>query len=127
MLRLTWGSEMDERRHIVLLHDGGRFQMAWVDEGKQKVDFHVADVRSYMDVEGKKYPKSTFQGRTVPAYLVHSDAAALRSALEPLLARIDDPSAILNKFAEYAAEKPVKARPYEDIWAELVGGTGGAQ
>lgn len=127
MLRLTWGNEPDERRHIILLHDGGRFQMAWVDEGKQKVDFHVADVRSYMDVEGKKYPKSTFQGRTVPTYLIHADAATLRSALEPLLARIDDPSAILNKFAEYAAEKPVKARPYEDIWAELVGGTGGAQ
>lgn len=75
-----------------------------------------------MDVEGKKYPKDTFQGRTVPAYLIHADAATLRGALEQLLSCIADPTPVLNKFAEYAAEKPVKARPYEALWNELVGG-----
>ena len=121
-LRLTWGGEAGERRHIVLLHDSGRFQMAWVDERKRTVEFHVADTGRYMDVEGKKYPKDTFQGRTVPAYLIHADAATLRGALEQLLSCIADPTPVLNKFAEYAAEKPVKARPYEALWNELVGG-----
>ena len=123
--RLTWGMEAEKRRHIVLLHDSGRFLLAWVDETKRRVEFHVADHRTYLDVEGKKYPKDTFQGRTVGAYLVHGGAGALRNALELLLANMDEPSRIINKFAEYAGEKPVKARPYEALWDELVGGTGG--
>lgn len=119
-LRLTWGSEPDKRRHIVLLHEAGRFLLAWVDETKRRVEFHVADRYTYMDVEGKKYPKATFQGRTVGAYLVHDGTKALRNALELLLANLDEPTRIVNKFAEYAEEKPVKARPYEEIWADLV-------
>lgn len=38
--------------------------LAWLDEGKQEGEFHVDDRYTYMDVEGKKYPKATFQGRT---------------------------------------------------------------
>lgn len=86
------------------------------------MQFHVADTSAYMDVEGKKYPKATFQGRVVGAYLVHDGAAALRNALELLIANLDEPKRVLDKFAEYAGEKPVKARPYEEIWADLVGG-----
>lgn len=119
-LRLTWGNEPGRRRHIVLLHEEGRFLLAWLDEEKQNVEFHVADRYTYMDVEGKKYPKATFQGRIVGAYLVH-DSAALRNALELLAANLDEPKRILHKFAEYAGEKPVKARSYEEVWADLVG------
>ena len=119
-LRLTWGSEPGGRRHIVLLHEEGRFLLAWLDEEKQDAEFHVADRYTYMDVEGKKYPKATFQGRVVGAYLVH-DCPALRNALELLIANLDEPKRVLHKFAEYAGEKPVKARSYEDIWADLVG------
>ena len=122
--RLTWGVEAEKRRHIVLLHDSGRFLLAGVDEAKRQVEFHVADHRTYLDVEGKKYPKDTFQGRTVGAYIVHGSAGDLRNALELLLANMDEPSRIINKFAEYAGEKPVKARPYEALWDELVGGAG---
>ena len=99
--------------------------LAWIDEAKRQVAFHVADTYTYMDVEGRKYPKATFQGRTVGAYLVHDGAKALRNALELLLANLDDPARVINKFAEYAEEKPVRARPYEAIWADLVGGMGG--
>lgn len=120
-LRLTWGNEPGGRRHIVLLHEEGRFMLAWLDEEKREAEFHVADRYTYMDVEGKKYPKATFQGRTVGAYLVH-DGPALRNALELLIANLDEPKRVLHKFAEYAGEKPVKARPYEAIWADLVGG-----
>lgn len=121
-LRLTWGNEPGGRKHIVLLHEAGKFLLAWLDEGKQNVEFHVADRYTYMDVEGKKYPKATFQGRVVGAYLLHDGPAALRNALELLIANLDEPKRILDKFAEYAGEKPVKARPYEEIWADLVGG-----
>lgn len=121
-LRLTWGGEPGGRRHIVLLHEEGKFLLVWLDEGKRNVEFHVADRNTYMDVEGKKYPKATFRGRVVGAYLVHEGAAALRNALELLIANLDEPKRVLDKFAEYAGEKPVKARPYEEIWADLVGG-----
>lgn len=120
-LRLTWGREEGRRRHIVLLRDGERFLMAWILEEKRSVRFHVADVWTYMDVEGKKYPKDTFLGRTTPAYLIHKGVTPLRNALEMLLANLENPNSVTDKMAEYAEEKPVKARPYETIWAELVG------
>jgi len=120
-LRLTWGKEAGRRRHIVLLQDGGRFLMAWLREEKKTAEYHVADVGTYMDVEGKKYPKDTFRGRTTPAYLIHGGITPLRTALEPLLARIEEPTIITGKFAEYASENPVKPRPYDTLWAELVG------
>jgi len=120
-LRLSWGKEAGQRRHIVLLQDGGRFLMAWLQEKEQTAQYHVADVRTYMDVEGKKYPKDTFQGRVTPAYLIHPGAASVRNALELLLAKIDEPGLITGRFAEYAGDNPVKPRPYETLWAQLVG------
>ena len=120
-LRLTW--EEPERRHIVLLHDGGRFLMAWIQEEKRSVRYHVAQIWDYMKVEGRMYPKDTFQGRTVPAYLIHRNAIHLRNALDLLLANMDHPDAVTSPIAEYADEKPVKARPYETLWKELVGDT----
>ncbi len=122
-LRLTWGKKAGRRQHIVLLQDGGRFLMVWLQEEKQTAEYHVADVWTYMDVEGKKYPKDTFQGRTTPAYLIHDGVTPLRNALELLLAHIDEPSIVTGKFAEYASENPVKPRPYGTLWAELVGDT----
>ncbi|MDE7242950.1 MAG: hypothetical protein K2O18_03095, partial [Oscillospiraceae bacterium] len=120
-LRLTWGKKTGTRWHIVLLEDRGRFMMVWLDESRKKAEYHVADRWTYMDVEGKKYPKDVFQGRTVPAYLIHGGVIPLRSALEQLLANLPDPYSVTGKFAEYAAEKPVKARSYDDIWTELAG------
>ena len=122
-LRMTWGREAGRRKHIVLLQDGGRFLMAWLLEEAQTAEFHVADVSTYLDVEGKKYPKDTFWGRIAPAYLIHDGVIPLRSALEQLLANIGEPTRITGRFAEYASERPVKPRPYEAIWAELVGDT----
>lgn len=120
-LRLTWRTEAGRREHIVLLQDGGRFMMAWVQEEKRTVRYHVADVGTYLDVEGKKYPKDTFQGRVTPAYLIHDGVVPLRNALELLLAELNESDKVTGRFAEYAGEKPVKERPYEVLWAELVG------
>ncbi len=122
-LRLTWGKQAGRRRHIVLLRDGGRFLMAWLQEEKKTAEYHVADVRAYMDVERKKYPRDTFQGRMTPAYLIHGGVTPLRNALELLLAHMEEPGIITGKFAEYAQENPVKPRPYETLWTELVGDT----
>lgn len=122
-LRLTWGKKPGKRAHIVLLRDGERFLMAWVQEEKRTVQYHAADRWAYMDVEGKKYPKDTFQGRITPTYLIHNGVPPLRNALELLLACINRPAVITEEMGEYAGEKPVKPRPYETLWAELVGDT----
>jgi len=122
-LRLTWGKKSGRRSHIVLLRDGERFLMAWIQEEKQAVEYHAADRWAYMRVEGKKYAKETFQGRVTPAYLIHDGVTPLRNALELLLACIDRPSVVTGEMGEYANEKPVKPRPYETLWAELVGNT----
>lgn len=94
--------------------------MAWILEEKRTVEYHVADRWTYLDVEGKKYPKDTFLGRLTPAYLIH-DLPALRNALDLLLANLDHPARVTDPMGEYAGEKPVKPRPYEALWAELVG------
>jgi len=122
-LRLTFGREEGRRKYIVVLQDDGRFLLAWLLEEKQTVEYHVADVSTYLDVEGKKYPKDTFCGRITPAYLIHDGAIPLRNELELLLANLDDPARITDKFAEYARESPVKPRPYQVLWEELVGDT----
>ena len=97
--------------------------MAWVLEEEQTVKYHVADHRTYIDIEGKKYHKDIFQGRAVPAYLIHNSVTPLRNALELLLASIDRPSIITEAFGEYAWEKPGKPRPYEMLWTELISDT----
>ena len=119
-LRLTWRKSPGTRQHIVLTRDGGRFLMAWIREDKKTVEFHVADKWTYMDVEGKKYPKDTFLGKVTPAYLIH-DLPAMRNALDLLLANMDHPERVTSPIGEYAWEKSGKPRPYEVLWAELVG------
>ena len=121
-LRLTWKKTVGTRWHIVLTRDGGRFLMAWIREDKRTVEFHAADKWTYMDVEGKKYPKDTFRGKVTPAYLIH-DLPTLRNALDLLLANMDRPERVTSPIGEYAWEKPGKPRPYEVLWAELVGDT----
>lgn len=121
-LRLTWGKTAGKRWHIVLRQDSGRFLLAWVREDKKTAEFHAADKWTYMDVEGKKYPKDTFLGKVTPAYLIH-DLPVLRNALDLLLANLDRPERITSPMGEYAGENPVKPRPYEALWAELVSDT----
>jgi len=113
-LKLTWGKTEGKRQHVVMFREDGRFLFAWVSEEKQTVEYHVADKRTYMDVEGKKYPKTTFQGRIVPAYLVHEGVLPFKNALELLLACVDDPERITGQFAEYAWEKPGRKAAFSD-------------
>ena len=119
-LRLTWKKTVGTRWHIVLTREVGRFLMAWIREDKRTVEFHAADKWTYMDVEGKKYPKDTFLGKVTPAYLIH-DLPTLRNALDLLLANMDHPERVTSPIGEYAWEKPGKPRPYEVLWEELVG------
>lgn len=117
-MQLTWGST--EQQHLILLSDNSRFMMVYLEDKKQSASFYVADVKTYRNVEGKKYPKDTFLGRTTPAYLIHSDPIVFRNGVELMLASISEPSVITDVFAAFASENPVKPRPYDVIRAELL-------
>lgn len=118
-LRLTWNPENEGEAwypfHIVLLQENGRYMMACLRDDIQQADYYVADVRTYLDVEGKRYPKDIFMGRTTPAYLIHSDAQKIRNCLDLIFDDMTDLPAVTGKFAAFASESPVKARTYEEI------------
>lgn len=109
------------RCYLELRRDGDKMMLLLLEEFTQKALYHVADHWTYMDVEGKKYPKDTFDGKSVPAYLVHHNPLQLRNHLDLLMEHLDFPCVITDRFAEYAEEKPVKARAYEVIRAEVLG------
>lgn len=127
-LRLTWEikdtNALEDNAtycaHLVLLQDEGRYMMAYLRDDKKRAEYYVADPRAYMDVEGKKYPKDTFLGRTTPAYLIHSDLTKIRNCMDLMFANIAAPSAVTGRFGDFAGENPVKPRSYEEIRASLV-------
>ena len=123
-LRLSWNPQYEGQQwypfHIVLLQEEQRYMMAYLRDDVRQVEYYVADVSTYMDVEGKKYPKDNFMGRVMPAYLIHSDAKKIRNCLDLIFDDMEDLPAITGKFAEFASEKPVKARTYEEMRRELI-------
>ena len=124
-LRLSWNQQSEGQAwypfHIVLLQEDKRYMMAYLRDDVQQAEYYVADVRTYMDVEGKKYPKDNFMGRVTPAYLIHSDAKKIRNCLDLIFDDMGDLPAITGKFAEFASENPVKPRTYGEIRKELIG------
>lgn len=105
--------------HLVLSRDGDKMMLLLMEDFTSRALYYVADQLTYMDVD-RKYPKGTFAGKTVPAYLIHTDPAPLRSQLELLLDHLTCPYEITTRFAEYADEKPVKARAYSAIQEEVL-------
>ncbi|MDE7417788.1 MAG: J domain-containing protein [Lachnospiraceae bacterium] len=123
-LRLSWNPQSEGQAwypfHIVLLQEDKRYMMVCLRDDIQQAEYYVADVSTYMDVEGKKYPKDHFMGRITPAYLIHSDAKKIRNCLDLIFDDMGDLPAVMGKFAAFASEKPVKARTYEEIRGELI-------
>lgn len=106
--------------HIILRREGDRYTMLCLQDLAERAEYYVADIRTYMDVEGKKYPKDSFLGKTMPAYLIHKDPIALRNRLDLLLDCMECMIPVTNRFAEFAPESPVKARDYDSIREEFV-------
>lgn len=123
-LRLTWvARETGEDWfpfHLVLLQEEGRFMMAYLREDIGRAEFYVGDVGTYMNVEGKNYPETTFLGRTVPAYLVHPDACRIRSCLDLILDDLTDLPSITEQDSEFALDSPVEPRPYAELRRILI-------
>ena len=106
--------------HIILRRDGDRYTMLCLQDLAERAVYYVADTRTYMGVEGKKYPKDSFLGRPMPAYLIHSNPIALRNRLDLLLDNMECMLPVTDRFAEFAPESPVKARDYDTIREEFV-------
>lgn len=75
------------------------------DERKEGVEYLVADVKEYMEAEGKKYRKTVFRGRTVPGYLVHGDLLKIRDSLDLLIPQMGLQMVHVGGFGEFSYEK----------------------
>lgn len=140
-LRLSWNVSIEEYRkhfaphifedilsrragkpmqcHIVLQRDKDRYTMLCLQDPAEAAQYYVADIGTYMNVENK-YPKDSFLGRTMPAYLIHKDPVPLRNRLDLLLDYMECPLPITGRFAEFAGEKPGKDREYDAVREEFV-------
>ncbi len=141
-LRLSWDVSSDEYRkhfapqffenilarrvgkpmqsHIVLRRDGERYTLLCMQDLAERAEYYVADKRAYMDVEGRKYQKESFMGKTMPAYLIHRDPVPIRNRLDLLLDYMECLIPVTDRFAEFASEKPGKTRDYDAVREELV-------
>lgn len=111
-LRLTWNFKTPEggtyQRHLVLLRDGGRFLLAWLQDDRERADFYMAETPS-------ESAEESILGSPVPARLIHRDMKSIRNGVDLLLDDID--------FTEPVAKRlfiPAASRPYPELRALLV-------
>lgn len=120
-LCLVWEWEEAWNSYIVLLQDKGKYMMAYLRDDIESAEYYVADVESYITVEGKKYAKEIFLGKTMPAYLIHQNILKIRNGLDLIFDNFSEPVLTIDRFGEFAKENPVKPRDYKKIKRELVG------
>lgn len=108
-LRLSWEFKGPEggvcQRHIVLLQDGGRFMMAWLQDDRGRADYYASA------------PPVLFQGKAWPACLVHQDLRRIRNCLDLLLDDIACTGPVVDRPGEFV---PAEG-PYVRNRAELIG------
>lgn len=98
------GSLLRERR-ILLLQDQGKHQMVYMDGQEKGLEYLVANVREYLDAEGRKCRRTSFLGKTVPGYLVHEELRRIRDYLDLLIPQIQNPGPIVGQFGEFSYEE----------------------
>lgn len=112
-LKLIWqyeaadqaGGKVWHNRILCLLRDRDMHIMTYQDDSIEGVEYLVADVREYMEAEGKKVRKTVFRGRTVPGYLVHLDLVRIRDSLDLLIPQMGQQTVCTGGFGEYSYEK----------------------
>lgn len=111
-LRMSWETKGQgdgtDQRHIVLLQDGGRFMMAWLEDGRERADFYASDA------------PNIFLGRMYPAGLVHRNPSRIRNCLDLILDDMTCADLITDRPGEFVPAD----RPYAQVRAELVNDTG---
>lgn len=112
-LRLTWNFKGPEgetyRRHLVLLREGDRVMLAWLQDDLGQADFCEAECS---DAE-----EETFLGRLVPGTLVHKDLQTVRNCVDLLLDDIDCTGPVIRRYFLRVADRPA----YGEVRSLLVG------
>ena len=110
-LRMSWEDKGQDggtdQRHIVLLQDGGRFMMAWLEDGRERADFYALDA------------PSIFLGRMYPAGLVHRNPKRIRNCLDLILDDMTSADLITDRPGEFVPAD----WPYAQVRAELINDT----
>ena len=107
-LRLSWESKGQkggaEKRHIILLQDGGQFMMAWLQDDRERAVFYASDA-----------PR-VFSGRMYPACLVHQDLNRIRNCLDLILDDMTCAELVTGQPGEFVPAD----RPYIRVREELM-------
>lgn len=107
-LILTWAHPQPEdayyQRKLEFLNDHGNYAMFYRQSSRTTPHILVADVETYLNVEGK-YKKQAVCGYRLPVYLVHQDLTRIRGYANVLLASITAPDAILHIFLEFSYQE----------------------
>lgn len=114
-LTLAWqyetvNGEGESSRHnrcLCLIQDQGAHMLVYQDDRTEGVEYLVADVKEYMEAEGRKYRKAIFHGRTVPGYLVHMDLLRIRDSLDLLIPQMGQQAVNVGGFGEFSYQKEI--------------------
>ena len=96
------GETVRYKRCLCLIREQDVHMMFYQDDRITGVEYLVADVKEYMDAEGKKYRKAVFQGRTLPGYLVHTDLIRIRDSLDLLIPQMGQQAVNMGGLGEFS-------------------------
>lgn len=96
------------KRWIELIREGDRYALLYSDIRSENIQILTADVRAYLDHQGKKYKTEKLGGYDIPDCMIHHDLNRIRGYLNVLLASIKSPERILGIFGEFAILPNVK-------------------
>lgn len=117
-LVLSWQYDTDKfhYRHILLMQDEGKHLMIYLDDSIKGMDYLVANVSEYLNVEENQYRKESFDGKTIPEYLVHTDMRRIRDYLDFLIPQMGYATVNLGEFGEFSY---CYGKAYQTICEEL--------
>ena len=96
-LRLSWEFRSAEggvfRRHMVLLRDGGRFMMLWLQDDIERAEYYTS--------EEKEQGTAVFLGRTVPAQAVHRELRRIRNCVDLIVDDINNTGPVTEQPGEF--------------------------
>ena len=116
-IKLSW----QNKTHLFLLQEDGKYALFYLIDDEKRADCLVYDFWAYLDAEGKDPMETICNIRTI-YYNIHYDLMRFRYYLDLLLVNIENPSIVIDRFAEFsdATITNKKRKSYNDIYNELI-------
>ena len=96
-IKLSW----QNKTHLFLLQEEGKYALFYLIDDEKRADCLVYDFWAYLDAEGKDPMETICNIRTI-YYNIHYDLMRFRYYLDLLLVNIENPSIVIDRFAEFS-------------------------